>query len=84
MLPQPEIYDWLFSGEAATTGPSSGFMSLPRGVRTYSLYKSLNPVIRSADMCVASLHQPPQLYQISNFQSKIKNIPRIPRCKKTK
>jgi hypothetical protein len=33
-------------------------MSLPRGVRTCSL-KSLNPVIRSADMRVAPSHHSP-------------------------
>jgi hypothetical protein len=33
--------------------------------------KSLNPVIRSADMCVEPLHQPSKL-QINNFQKKIK------------
>jgi hypothetical protein len=27
-------YDSLLPGEAVTTGPSSGIMSLPRGVRT--------------------------------------------------
>ena len=36
-LLKAQRYDSLLSGEAATTGPSSGFMSLPRGVRTYSL-----------------------------------------------
>jgi hypothetical protein len=36
-------------------------MSLPRGVRTISLNRALDPVIRSADMCVAPLHQPPNL-----------------------
>jgi hypothetical protein len=30
-------YDSLLSGETVTTGPSSGIMSLPRDVSTYSL-----------------------------------------------
>ena len=57
-LPQPERYDSLLSGEAATTSPSSGFMSFAPGRQDILFIKSLNPVIRSADMCVAPSHQP--------------------------
>ena len=43
-------------GEMATTGPSTGIMSLPRGVRTSSIREPFNPVFRSADMRVALSH----------------------------
>ncbi len=44
-------YDSFFYGEAVTTGPSSGIMSLPRGVRTRSLQRALI-LLSGAPTCV--------------------------------
>ena len=52
-----------------TTGPSTGIMSLPRGVRTSSIRNLLILFFRSADMCVAPSHYPfsPPLENHFNF-----------------
>ena len=50
------VCDKVFLGEMVTTGPSSGIMSLPRGVRTSSIGNLLILFFRSADMCVAPSH----------------------------
>ncbi len=50
----PDIICYKDFGERATTGPSTRFMSCAWGVRTSSK-RTLNPVIRSADIIVAPL-----------------------------
>ena len=63
-LPSPERYGSFLSGEAATTGPSTGFMSLPRGVRTCSLNRAPQSCYQERrHVCGAVLptHAPPAL-----------------------
>jgi len=50
------VCDKLSIGEMVTTGPSTGIMSLPRGVRTSSIGNLLILFFRSANMCVAPSH----------------------------
>ena len=66
-LPQPERYDGLLSGEAATTESKFRVHVFAPGRQDILFIKSLNPVIRSADMCVAPLHQPPHLILSQQF-----------------
>ncbi len=66
-LPQPERYDSLLSGEAATTGSKFRVHVFAPGRQDILFIKSLNRVIRSTDMCVAPLHQSPDLGPCFSF-----------------
>ena len=77
-LLQPERYDSLLAGETVTTGPSSGIMSLPRGVRTCSLNRAPQSCYQERRHVCGALSQTPQRNYLPTISTPVLNQCRLP------